>query len=76
MNKISACPNCGSRALFRSKEVSAGGRHAPNYLPGLGGLFIAEKFNLVLCRDCGLTRFFARREATEKVADSNKWERV
>jgi predicted nucleic-acid-binding Zn-ribbon protein len=76
MHKISPCPNCGSKALFRSKEVSAGGGHAPDYLPGLGRTFVAEKFNLVLCSDCGLTRFFARRAATEKVRDSNKWEPV
>jgi predicted nucleic-acid-binding Zn-ribbon protein len=74
--KISRCPNCGGGNLYRSKPVSAGGGHAPNYLPGLGRLFMSERFHLVLCKDCGLTRFFARREATEKVAESEKWERV
>ncbi len=71
--KISRCPNCEGRRLYKSKEVSAGGGYAPNYLPGLGGAFSAEKFEIILCADCGLSRFFARRKATEKVADSSNW---
>jgi predicted nucleic-acid-binding Zn-ribbon protein len=74
--KISPCPNCSGTRLFRSKEVSAGGGHAPNYLPGLGGMINAEKFVLVLCRDCGLTRFFARSEALQKLTESSKWHQV
>jgi hypothetical protein len=30
----------------------------------------------VVCRDCGLTRFFANKDATERLADSAKWERA
>ena len=74
--KISPCPNCGGKNLYLSRAVSAGGGYAPNYLPGLGGFFRSERFHVVLCRDCGLTRFFARREAMEKLADSGQWERV
>ena len=75
---LSPCPNCGGKDVFRSvKAVSAGGGgHAPNYLPGLGGFFGAEKFHVVLCGQCGLTRLFARRSALEKVGESAKWERV
>jgi len=75
--KPSPCSSCGGRNLFRStKPVSAGGGHAPDYLPGLGRFFVSEKFHVVLCRDCGLTRLFARREALDKLADSTKWEQV
>ena len=70
------CPNCGGRSLFRSKPVSAGGGHAPNYLPGIRRGLLSERFQLVLCGDCGLTRFFASRQASEKVAASDRWERV
>jgi predicted nucleic-acid-binding Zn-ribbon protein len=76
MDKTSPCPNCDSRELYRSEEVSAGGGHAPNYLPGLGGFWLAERFNLVVCKECGLTRFFARPEARVKVAESKKWKRL
>ena len=72
---VSPCPNCGGRELYGTK-ASAGGGHAPNYLPGLGGFWMTAKFELVLCRDCGLTRFFASRDAMEKVANSKKWKRM
>jgi predicted nucleic-acid-binding Zn-ribbon protein len=76
MKNLSPCPNCGSRELYRSKEVSAGGRHAPDYLPGLGSFLLAEKFHLVACRDCGFVRFFARPEAMAKLSESKKWTRL
>ena len=76
MRAVSACTNCGSKNQYRSKEVSAGGGHAPNYLPGLGSFWKVEKFTLVVCGDCGLTRFFARPEAAAKLSASEKWTRV
>jgi len=76
MDTIAPCPNCRSSNLFRSKEISAGGGHAPDYLPGLGGFLCSEKFVLVVCAECGLARFFARPEATAKLAESPKWTRV
>jgi predicted nucleic-acid-binding Zn-ribbon protein len=74
--KVSPCPNCGGTTLYRSKAVSAGGGYAPNYLPGLGSLFGAEKFNVVVCRGCGLARFFARPKALEKLSETSNWQRV
>jgi predicted nucleic-acid-binding Zn-ribbon protein len=77
MDRIVPCPECGSRNLYRSKEISAGGGHAPDYLPGLGRSFLfSEKFYLVVCQDCGLSRFFARAQAREKLSQSSKWTRV
>lgn len=70
------CPSCGGRNLYEGPSVSAGGGHAPNYLPGLGTWWRSESFQLVICRDCGLTRFFASKEAREKLAESSKWKRV
>jgi len=74
---VSPCPNCSSKNLYRSrKPVSAGGGYAPNYLPGLGSLLMSGRFQVIVCRDCGLTRFFAQREATAKLADSGRWQRI
>lgn len=74
--RISPCPNCGGKNLYKSsKEISAGGGHAPDYLSGLGR-WRAEKLNVVVCKDCGLMRFFARESATAKLEDSSKWTRV
>lgn len=76
MAVIAACPNCGGKNLYRSVAVDSGGGHAPNYLPGLSGFFISEKFHIVLCKDCGLARFFARPEATAKLSESKKWTKL
>lgn len=74
--EISPCPNCGKSNLYYSKPVSAGGGYAPNYLPGLGIFWSAGKFNVVVCQDCGLTRFFAGPDATAKLATNKKWMRL
>ena len=69
------CRHCGSNEIYKSKlEVSAGGGHAPNLLPGLGKWYAAAKFRLVVCRDCGLTQFFASEEARAKLPESERWE--
>jgi predicted nucleic-acid-binding Zn-ribbon protein len=73
--KSRECPDCGGRNLYRS-EISAGGGHAPNYLQGLGGFFLAPKFEVVVCQDCGLTRFYAPDEARRKLSESKKWTRT
>jgi hypothetical protein len=52
-------------ATYSSSGVSSGGGYAPNYLPGLGSFFSPPQFTVVVCRDCGLTRFFASPEAVQ-----------
>lgn len=77
MMAIAACPNCGGKELFRSaKGVSGGGGYAPNYLPGLGTTFTSAKFDVVVCSNCGLTRFFAQPETRARLVESSKWTRV
>ncbi|HVO09237.1 MAG TPA: hypothetical protein VMX54_00675 [Vicinamibacteria bacterium] len=76
MDTPSPCPNCGSRTLYEGPSVSSGGGHSPVYLPGLGSFFRAAKFVIVVCRDCGLTRFFAVKEARAKLGESRRWRPV
>jgi predicted nucleic-acid-binding Zn-ribbon protein len=76
MENVAPCPNCGGRTLFQGPATSSGGGHAPNYLPGLGRFLVSAKFVLVICRDCGLTRFFAQPEARQKLRESGKWKAV
>ena len=73
MNDVAPCPGCGGRTLYSGPPTSAGGGHAPNYLPGLGHFIFSAKFVLVVCRDCGLTRFFAQPEARAELKESSKW---
>ena len=71
------CPNCQSRNLYKHRTpIAAGGGHAPNFLQGLGKWYRAGRFDIVVCRDCGLTRFFAEEEARQKLDDSSQWERL
>jgi predicted nucleic-acid-binding Zn-ribbon protein len=76
MENVVPCPNCGGRTLYRGPATSSGGGHAPNYLPGLGRFLFSARFVLVVCRDCGLTRFFAQPEARTKLKESEKWKAV
>ncbi len=71
----SQCSNCGSKNLFLYKKtVNAGGGYAPNFLPGLS--HTPERFNLVVCGDCGITSFFARESAIAKLLDSKNWQSI
>ena len=76
MENVAPCPNCGGRTLYQGPATSSGGGHAPNYLPGLGHFPFSARFVLVVCRDCGLTRFFAQPEARAKLKDSGRWKAV
>jgi DNA-directed RNA polymerase subunit RPC12/RpoP len=71
------CPNCQSRNLYKTKKPDpSGGGHAPNFLPGLGKWYRAARFDIVVCRDCGLSRFFANEEDRSHLDNSSKWERL
>ncbi len=72
-----ACPNCKGPNQYRAeKPVSAGGGYAPNFLPRLGTFFASARFTMIVCADCGLTRFFADNAARMKLAESRHWARV
>ncbi len=75
MQQSKTCPECHGSNLFVT-ETSSGGGHAPNYLPRLGSFWMAARFDVVLCEDCGLTRFFARREALQKLRTARGWQRL
>ena len=69
------CPECESQSLFTTITRS-GGQHGPVLLPGLGGFLHYAKFRVVVCQDCGLTRFYAEPEALQKLPDASKWQRM
>ncbi|HSD66671.1 MAG TPA: hypothetical protein VLF95_08210 [Vicinamibacteria bacterium] len=77
MDHILPCPGCGGRTLYERADVGSGGSHGPELLPDLGrGWFDSAKFTAVVCRDCGLARFYAQPEARAKLKDSRKWKLV
>ncbi len=76
MDHLVPCPGCGGRTLYQRENVGSGGSHGPDYLPGLGKFVMSAKFAVVVCRDCGLTRFYAQPEARAKLKDAKKWRLV
>lgn len=70
------CPNCEGTTLYRAEGIGAGGGYSPDYLPGLGTFLKGAKFDVVVCRTCGLTRWYAQPEARQRLGDSKKWKRV
>ena len=67
---VAPCSDCGSSDL-RVTTTDA----VPDLLPGASGVFHPVKFDVVVCCSCGLTRFFAPREAVDKLAKSALWEK-
>lgn len=76
MNKIASCPNCNGNDIYINKKGVSGGGYAANYLPGLGGFMYHAKLHPVICRDCGLARFFVEEDALSKLENSSKWEKL
>ena len=72
--RVAPCSNCGSSDL-RVTTTDVGGHLGPDLLPGTSGLFHPARFDVVVCCSCGLTRFFAAREAVDKLATSALWEK-
>ena len=69
------CPECAGETLFTT-TTSSGGQHGPALLPGLGGFLRYAKFNVVVCRNCGLTRFYTVDDALEKLPEASQWQRM
>ncbi len=69
------CPECGG-ATYVHTSTSAGGVHGPYFLPGLGGFLSMARFKVVVCGDCGLTRFYAEPNAVAKLPRARRWARL
>jgi predicted nucleic-acid-binding Zn-ribbon protein len=75
---LSMCPECGGGDLYQAATRS-GGHHEPMLLPHLNTGFLGLKFpmfDVIVCADCGLTRFFAEPDARERMRKSEGWRRV
>ena len=66
------CPECGGNDLWMTLTNARGWR-GPDLLPGLGGLLRPTPMHVVLCRECGLVRFFATQSAMDRVRSSKEW---
>lgn len=69
------CHSCGGDQLYSTVANAAGGC-GPDLLPGLGGFFLGATFQVVVCRSCGLTQFFASKAALDKLERSSEWRKI
>jgi predicted nucleic-acid-binding Zn-ribbon protein len=69
------CPECHSNEIYQYKEdIESGGGYGPDLLPKLSsGLFSIAKFLPVVCSECGYVRFYAAKEALDKLKTSKDW---
>ncbi len=73
MTETSKCPNCGSQELYRSTGTTpARGLFGPDLLPDS----VSGRFRVIVCKDCGLTTFFASTLDTETLSDRSGWEKL
>ncbi|MCB0032915.1 MAG: hypothetical protein KDE51_02755 [Anaerolineales bacterium] len=72
------CPECNSNKVYRYKKyIDATGGYGPELLPKLNTSWYASPQILpVVCKDCGLVRFYASKESRELLEDSKHWEPV
>lgn len=75
MKNPKPCPECGQKNLYVTTTNSGGG-YGPMLLPRLGGFWGMPKFEVVVCADCGLTRFFASSQALAKLPAANNWSKI
>ncbi len=73
---MTPCPECGSNEVYRfHKQIDANGPYGPELLPKLNpNWHSSPKIVPVVCSECGLTRFFASKEARVQMKSSDKWE--
>ncbi len=71
------CPECDSTDLLVQNGIDTRGGYGPDLLPGASGVFASGKMRVVVCKNCGLIRYFASKEALSKIAAKDgRWDRL
>ena len=70
------CPECDGTELYVHGDISTRGGYGPDLLPGTSGLFTTAKMKAVVCKDCGLVRFYAQRDTLAKLTADHGWQRM
>jgi predicted nucleic-acid-binding Zn-ribbon protein len=77
---LQVCPECRNRSLHRKRQVPSGVTVPGNVggwfelLPGLGTTFRYPTFDVIVCAQCGLTRFYADADACGRLSAAPDWE--
>ncbi len=68
------CTNCGQQSLYQA-DARSGGLFGPNYLAGLNSFGASADFTIVICENCGLTRFFTDPHSLKKLKTNHGWKK-
>ena len=71
MKRVAPCPNCGGTDQRLTRTESLRGM-----LPDAGNWITTATWDVVVCLDCGMTRYFAGRDALDRIAKSPDWQRT
>lgn len=75
--QMKPCSECKSDRVYQYKEPMEFGGFGGELLPNLApDMFSLAKFLPVVCFDCGHIRFFASKEARDKLDVSDHWKRI
>jgi predicted nucleic-acid-binding Zn-ribbon protein len=72
----SQCPECGSNDLYSQGGINARGGYGADLLPGASGVFSTAKMRAVVCKGCGLVRFYADADALKRIGRDHGWNKV
>ena len=76
MSTRAPCPECGGTDLYVHGDISARGGYGPDLLPGTSGVFTTARMKAIVCKDCGLVRFYAQRETLARLSSDKGWQRL
>ena len=76
MHEEKSCPECGSNDLYSHGGIDVRGGYGPDLLPGTSGVFVGAKMRAVVCKNCGLVRYYASTEALSKITRQNGWNKL
>lgn len=75
--QMKSCSECKSDRIYKYKESIEFGGFGGELLPELApSMFSLAKFLPVICLDCGHIRFFASKEARDKLEASAHWTQI
>jgi predicted nucleic-acid-binding Zn-ribbon protein len=75
-SNMKECPECGSGELYVHGGILARGGYGPDLLPGTSKLLSPAQLKCVVCKSCGLVRYYAGQEALARVGTQTGWHRA
>jgi hypothetical protein len=76
MTPTPTCPECGGQHLMTRGGITATGGYGPDLLPGTSRMLSWPTLRAVVCKDCGLLRYYVQPETLARVTEANGWRRA